>query len=114
MRSKLILLLSFALLIPTAAAAGFLGRPGARPPDAPFASSPPEFAGMPNLSGRVDLSDRAAEHVLGNAPPFGGFDPVDDAVSPSESPISATPEPSTVLLLLFGLAGIGLRRRAIA
>jgi hypothetical protein len=111
MRSHPILLLSFALLIPTTAAAGFLGRPPQTPPDAPFAGSPPDFAGLPNLAGRVELGGRAPEHVFGFAPPFGGFDEVGSA---PETPTSPTPEPSTVLLLLFGLAGMALRRRAAA
>jgi hypothetical protein len=86
------------------------------PPDDSFAGSPtllvPPF-GAPDGSASTPSSG-AGSPPLGPSlpplifPPFGPFGSV--VPNPSTPPVS-TPEPSTMLLMLFGAAGVGARRR---
>ena len=83
-------------------------------PDLPFdvPKGPPDplpsaDAGIPDLVGVVDLPAGALEHVLDEAPPFGG----DHASSSASFSLAIVPEPTTGLLVGLGLMGLALRKR---
>jgi PEP-CTERM motif len=83
--------------------------PHASLPDLPFdvPQGPPDplpgaDAGIPDLVGVVDLPEGALEHVLDQAPPFGGD---------HGRAITSVPEPATGALITLGLAALGLRKR---
>jgi PEP-CTERM motif len=107
MHTRLLLLLSFALVIPSASWA-FLGRDRSTSNPLlldllPVASPGP---GLSGLSGRVN--ERAAIHILGFLPP-----PIDlDEPDPNPTPPEGTvPEPTAGLLIALGLTGMAVRRR---
>ena len=88
--------------------------PDASLPDLPFdvPKGPPDplpsaDAGIPDLVGVVDLPAGALEHVLDQAPPFGG----DHASSGVSFSLAMVPEPTTGLLVGLGLVALGMRKR---
>jgi len=88
--------------------------PDASVPDLPFdvPQGPPDplpsvDAGIPALTGIVDLPDGALDHVLDQAPPFGG----DHGGSGLSFRLAIVPEPTTGFLVGLGLAVLGLRKR---
>ena len=118
MQSRLFLLLSLVFVIPLLP--GRLPRQPARDLAARFSvgrARPAESAtarraaepGRPRQSARGGLRARVV-------PPPGNFDPGDGGFELEDPPVDSTgtvPEPSPALMLL-GLVGIALRRRAIA
>jgi hypothetical protein len=134
MRSSF-LFVSFLLAIPTAAMAGapfatppqldvplgpptIDGRPDVTPPvgappfdfDVPQGGAPDPLpsagAGIPDLIGVVDLPEGALDHVIDQAPPFGGEH------GNAGLHLASVPEPTTGALFAFGLIALVLRRRA--
>ena len=115
MRVRAFLLVSLLLLsIPAAAWAGapFTTPPelsdlpdlpeqaqGSRPDPLPSAD-----AGIPDLVGVVDLPEGAIDHVIDQAPPFGG--------EHGNRFVTSVPEPTTGALLALGLLAIAARKRA--
>jgi hypothetical protein len=72
---------------------------GSRPDPLPSAD-----AGIPDLIGVVDLPEGALDHVIDQAPPFGG--------EHGNRFVTAVPEPTTGVLVAFGLLAIAVRKRA--
>jgi hypothetical protein len=74
-------------------------------PQGPPDPLPSADAGIPNLVGVVDLPDGALDHVLDEAPPFGG-----EHGNAGRS-AAAVPEPTTAALIALGLVGLAARKR---
>jgi hypothetical protein len=77
-------------------------------PDLPNGSPiplPGEGSGIPDLVGVVDLPPGALEHVLDQAPPFGGEH------GSAGFQLNAVPEPATGALIVLGLAALAARKR---
>jgi len=77
-------------------------------PQGPPSPLPSAGAGIPDLVGVVDLPAGALDHVVDQAPPFGGEH------GSAGLHGSVVPEPATGALLVLGLAGLAVRRRATA
>lgn len=75
-------------------------------PQGPPSPLPSEGAGIPDLVGVVDLPPGALEHVLDEAPPFGGEH------GSAGFTVTAVPEPATGALIALGLAALAFRKRA--
>jgi hypothetical protein len=134
-RLRSLLLVSFLIAIPTTALAGapfttppqpvvpvgpptIDGRPDVTPPvaappfdfDLPQGGAPDPLpsagAGIPDLVGVVDLPEGALDHVIDEAPPFGGEH------GNAFVRIAAVPEPATGALFALGLVALRLRKRA--
>jgi PEP-CTERM motif-containing protein len=75
-------------------------------PQGPPDPLPSVDAGIPDLVGVVDLPDGALDHVLDQAPPFGG--------EHGSRFAAAVPEPTSAVLIASGLLAIAWRRRGRA
>jgi hypothetical protein len=84
-----------------------LSHPEFDVPQGPPDPLPSADAGIPDLTGIVDLPDGALDHVA-EAPPFGG-----EHGGASFSLVSV-PEPATGTLIVLGLAGLAMRKRRAA
>ena len=74
-------------------------------PQGPPSPLPNDGAGIPDLVGVVDLPPGALEHVLDQAPPFGGQH------GSAGFQLNAVPEPATGALIVLGLAALAVRKR---
>jgi hypothetical protein len=73
-------------------------------PQGPPDPLPSAGAGIPDLIGVVDLPEGALDHVIDQAPPFGG--------EHGNRFVSSVPEPTTGMLVGLGLLAIAARKRA--
>ena len=73
-------------------------------PQGPPSPLPSDGAGIPDLVGVVDLPPGALDHVLDQAPPFGGE-------HGGSRHVTAVPEPATGALIVLGLAALAVRKR---